>query len=87
MQFKRRTEETVATNPPRTAYIATAEDTVLARLERYRANSEVTGHQWRDVLGVLRAQGEHMDREYMTEWTAKLGLEDLLVQATTEAGP
>lgn len=87
MQFERRTEETVASDPPQTACFATAEDTVLAKLERYRAGGEVCEQQWRDVLGVLRAQSDRLDRKYMREWAAKLGLEDLLIQATAEAEP
>jgi hypothetical protein len=53
-QFTRRVERVVATDPPRTAYLASVEDTILAKLIWYRQGGEVSERQWRDVLGVLK---------------------------------
>ena len=38
--------------------LSTAEDTLLAKLQRYRQGNEVSERQWRDVLGILRVAGQ-----------------------------
>jgi len=36
VQLQRRTKQVIATDPEHEAYVASAEDTILAKLERYR---------------------------------------------------
>jgi hypothetical protein len=74
----------VIPDPPRSLYIKTAEDTVLRKLLWFRSGGEVSERQWRDVIGVLRAVGESIDRDYLRHWAADLGVEDLLEQAIAE---
>lgn len=83
-QFQRRRAEIISTDPERTAYVATAEDTVLAKLEWYRQGGEVSERQWRDVLGVLQVQAERLDVVYLRRWAASLGVTDLLERALRE---
>jgi hypothetical protein len=85
-QFERRQAQVVATDPERTAYIASPEDTVLAKLEWYRMGGEVSDRQWRDVLGVLKVQGERLDLAYLRRWADALGVANLLEKALTAAG-
>jgi len=66
--------------------VATAEDTVLAKLDWYRLGGGVSDRQWRDITGVLKTQAERLDTEYLRKWAAELGVSDLLERAQTEAG-
>ena len=77
-QLQNATEQIVAEDPIRTAYIASAEDTILAKLEWYRLGGEVSERQWRDVLGVASLQYESLDWRYMTDHAVTLHVSDLL---------
>jgi hypothetical protein len=68
----------VATDPDRLAYVASAEDTILAKLDWYRKGGEVSDRQWRDVMGIVRVQGDRLDWAYLRRQAASLGVVDLL---------
>lgn len=82
---RRQRDSLVADEPARDFAIASAEDVVLHKLRWYRDGGEVSDRQWSDILGVLRVQGDNLDRGHMRHWAAALGVEDLLERATTEA--
>lgn len=42
--------------------------------------------QLKDVLGVLKVQGEKLDLEYLKYWASKLNLSDLLNRSFADAG-
>jgi hypothetical protein len=65
--------------------LASAEDTILAKLEWFRRGGEASERQWTDVLGVLRVGGEGLDRRYLSSGAAELGVGDLLERAIQEA--
>ena len=69
-----------------TLRVDTAEHTVLRKLEWFRRGGETSERQWRDVVGVLRAQGRRIDREELTAWAGRLGVSDLLQRVLDEAG-
>jgi hypothetical protein len=85
VQLTRRAEHVVATDPERTAYVASAEDIVLAKLEWYRMGGKVSDRQWRDVLGVLKVQEGRLDLAYLRRWATELDVADLLERALSEA--
>ena len=66
--------------------IAAAEDIILTKLQWYELSGAVSERQWLDVLGVIKVQGESLDREYLCTWSETLGLLELLKGAFSEAG-
>jgi hypothetical protein len=80
-QLARRRPEKIAPDLPQEIYIATAEDTILAKLVWYRSGGEVSQVQWADVLGVIGTQGTELDVAYTREWADRLGVRDLLEKA------
>jgi hypothetical protein len=74
----------ISSDPPRSAYVKSAEDTVLRKLQWYRSGGEVSDRQWRDVLGVLMAAGGELDWPYIRDWALRLGVADLLDRAKSQ---
>jgi hypothetical protein len=68
-------------DPPRQLCFASAEDVILSKLESYRLADEASDVQWRDVIGVLKVQGDRLDREYLARWAEELKVADLLQRA------
>ncbi len=60
-QLERRAAHVIGSDPARSAFVASAEDTILAKLDWYRAGGGVSEQQWRDVLGVLQVQSGTLD--------------------------
>lgn len=75
----------VTADSERSAMVATAEDTILAKLEWHRQGGELSERQWRDVLGILRVQGDRLDGEYLRRMAGELGVSDLWERALAEA--
>jgi hypothetical protein len=73
-------------SPESQVFFASAEDTVLAKLEWYRLGNEVSERQWRDVLGIFKLQQGRMDGGYLKKWAADLEVADLLERGLREAG-
>lgn len=85
LQIERRTRMTLGDEPHQVAYVATAEDIILAKLDWYRLTGEQFERQWRDIQGVLLVSGEQLDRNYLRQTAAGLGLSELLEQAFLDA--
>jgi hypothetical protein len=67
----------------RTLVVKSSEDTVLRKLCWFREGGEVSDRQWRDILGVLRAQQGRLDDAYLQEWAKRLQVADLLARASS----
>lgn len=77
-EFERRSLRVVAEEPRRLAYVASAEDVILAKLEWYRMGDCVSDQQWRDIVGIFKARADELDIEYLFEMGGGLGVHDLL---------
>ena len=65
--------------------VVSPEDIVLLKLVWFRETGGTSDRQWSDVVGVLGVQGKSLDREYLTTWAKKLGVQELLDRAMAEA--
>ena len=63
----------------RDAAFATAEDTILTKLEWARDGA--SDRQYGDALGVIAVQAARLDWGYLERWADTLGLRDLLERA------
>ena len=73
-------------SPDRTdeVYVASAEDTILAKLRWFRSGNETSKNQWNDVLGILSVLKNGLDETYLNTWAERLGVGDLLGRAMDE---
>jgi hypothetical protein len=65
-------------------WIASPEDIVLQKLVWGRGSQ--SEKQCRDVLGVLKLQGDNLDFEYLWHWAAELDLAETIDRTFREAG-
>jgi hypothetical protein len=84
-ELARRRSHVIEHDPERSAFVASAEDTILAKLDWYREGGGASERQWQDVLGILQVQAERLDRDYLRSLAASLGVSELLERALTEA--
>jgi hypothetical protein len=84
-QIARAQRQVFEIEPEASAKFATAEDTVLSKLEWYRMGGEMSDRQWRDVLSVLKTRAGELDLEYLQKWADELKVRDLLERALKEA--
>jgi hypothetical protein len=71
-EFARRTPAQIRNVP---VFIATAEDTIIAKLE-WSKQSGGSSRQRRDVSGIVTVVAAGLDQEYLQHWIAEIGLED-----------
>lgn len=58
--------------------IATAEDSIVAKLEWYRLGDEASERQWDDVSRLVALLGDTLDVAHMRRMAESLGVRDLL---------
>src|SRR6185369_11565683 len=73
-QLNRRELRKLSPDRDEAVYVATAEDTILAKLRWYRAGHETSNTQWNDVLGILGTSRISLDAAYLRTWAEKLGV-------------
>lgn len=85
-QLERRTWQEVPLGEGETVKcpVATAEDTILAKLVWYRMGGEQSDRQWNDLRGIRSVQEAQLDRSYLNKWAAHLKVQDLLDRLLSE---
>jgi len=84
-QFKRGRVLKLDERGNRMTTLASAEDTILGKLEWFRLGNDISDRQWQDVLGILRVQKDELDLDLLQDWASKIGVSDLLSKALKEA--
>ena len=83
--FKRKRKETLDEERESVEfYFASCEDIILNKLKWFTIGGEVSERQWHDVLGVIKVQGDLLDKKYLYHWAEELGVFELLKKAYGE---
>jgi hypothetical protein len=83
-KMERRRLEAIGLDESEQFWLASPEDLILAKL-LWGQQSE-SEKQWRDILGVLKVQGDSLDFAYLTQWASQLDLTALMQRAIAAAG-
>ncbi|MBI4817733.1 MAG: hypothetical protein HY791_15840 [Deltaproteobacteria bacterium] len=65
---------------------ASAEDVLLHKLVWFKLGNQVSERQWKDILGVVKIQGDRLDQTYLDQWARHLGVVELLERALRTVG-
>ncbi len=63
----------VPASPDFEATFSAPEDVIIKKLEYFREGG--SEKHLRDIVGVLKVQGDRIDRAYLTDWIVRLGLQ------------
>jgi hypothetical protein len=85
-ELARKQRVQVLEEPRADVFVASPEDMVLQKLIWYRDGGGVSDRQWGDVVGVIKTQGERLDRDYLRLWATRKGIADLLDRVLAETG-
>ena len=84
-QLEHRQRILVREEPPQYLWVSAPASQVLRKLEWYQAGGSVSERQWRDVIGILRAQRSVLDLADLTHTAQAIGLGELLDTALRNA--
>ncbi|HWN07890.1 MAG TPA: DUF6036 family nucleotidyltransferase [Pyrinomonadaceae bacterium] len=84
-QLERRELRQIAPDVDQMVYVATVEDTILAKLRWYHSGGGISNTQWTDVVGMIGASAARLDLAYLNQWADTLGVSGLLKKAFDEA--
>ncbi len=83
-EFGRRTFREIQpdSGAPMECAVSSMEDTILRKLEWFRAGGEISERQWNDIAGMWNAASSRADMNYLRHWAERLGVKDLLDKLT-----
>jgi len=81
MALRRKRKDTLEELANVKFYFSSPEDIIIAKLQWYKIGGFVSERQWLDVIGVIKVQGDLLDKKYLKRWSQKLGLSSLLKDA------
>ena len=81
-EFRRRAAAELAGQP---CWFATAEDTILAKLEWSKLGE--SERQYRDALNIAKVQSQTLDIPYLRRWAGEIGVVELLEKLIKEIAP
>jgi hypothetical protein len=55
-------------------WFSSPEDVLLHKLVYYRLSGGVSEKHLRDIAGMMKLQGDKLDRDYISDWAGKLGV-------------
>ena len=84
--FQRRRKELLVPQESFSIFLGTPEDILLHKLRWYLLGGSVSDQQWKDVLGILKVQGDLLDYAYLQKWAKEIGTSRLLHRALEEVG-
>jgi hypothetical protein len=65
--------------------IATAEDSIVSKLEWYRLSHETSERQWDDVSRLVKLLGDQADIAYLENAAKSVGVSDLLTRLRAQS--
>ena len=65
--------------------VASAEDTIISKLEWYKLGNETSQRQWQDVMLVLQLLGDEADLDYLRSAAKLVGVGELLNRLLSSA--
>jgi hypothetical protein len=86
MALQRKRKDTLEELDKVEFYFSSPEDIIVAKVQWYKIGGFVSERQWLDVIGVIKVQGDLLDKKYLKRWSQKLGLSSLMQKAFDEAG-
>jgi len=72
-------------NSRREYYFSPPEDIIINKRKSYDMGGGTSERQWLDILGIIKVQGDTLDKKYLSKWTFKLSLHELLMKAFDES--
>jgi hypothetical protein len=76
--MQRAAVETIGVGRSVSVPVATAEDSIVSKLEWFRLTDETSERQWDDVSRLVDLHGPRLDTEYMQQMAVSVGVGDLL---------
>jgi hypothetical protein len=84
--LERKIKDTIEDDDIKTEfYFSSPEDIIISKLQWYELGGKVSERQWLDVIGVIKVQGDSLDKSYLRVWAEKLGIFELLKNAFNDA--